>query len=141
LANILTKTPEPTEGILWANIVNFTSPKFFYSSFFLTLILQHLREAGESGTMDFFEIGAGFGSVPRMLAAAKQDLSKEGFNIRRYTILDVRPIINLQRWYLNKTLGASVELRDWHTELYQEQLLREHDASWGPEDSMAQMRS
>eukprot|EP00933_Yihiella_yeosuensis_P056857 TRINITY_DN5629_c1_g2_i1.p1 TRINITY_DN5629_c1_g2~~TRINITY_DN5629_c1_g2_i1.p1 ORF type:complete len:448 (-),score=66.82 TRINITY_DN5629_c1_g2_i1:143-1486(-) len=116
IAKALTRVPEPKLGIVWADSLEdglYTSQKYHYTALFLTTLLDSMRQHGDTGEIDFIEIGAGFGAVPRMIAAARKDLDKEGIRIRSFSIFDMRSIINLQRWYLNRTLGSLVELRDW----------------------------
>merc|ERR1740123_871233 len=81
-----------------------------------------MQRAGISGPVHMFEIGAGFGSLPRLFSEAKPHLRRLGvpFDIQNYAVLDVRFVIDLQRWYLNKTVGERMIQRDWNAEDYGE---------------------
>ncbi|CAE8608615.1 unnamed protein product [Polarella glacialis] len=117
IADTLESTGEPFLGIMWADSTDgaYRSPKFDNAVFCLTLLLSSLRREGLSQAIDLFEVGAGYGSLPRMLSSAKQALAElaRPIHVRRYTVLDVRFVIDLQLWYLNQTCRDQIVLRDW----------------------------
>lgn len=115
LAAALTAEAEPHLGIVWAeHVPDYLSPKFLYGTFFLTLALGSVQLTSSGRPVDIFEIGAGYGSLPRMAGAAQQRLRElpTPLDVRSYTIFDLRSIADLQRWYLNSTLGDRVHIRD-----------------------------
>lgn len=126
LAAALSAVPEPSLGIVWAEHVTFESPKFIWGVYFLTLLFSTMRKAGAGGAVDFIELGAGFGSLPRLLATAKARLlgAQPPVGVRSYTVFDVRSVIDLQRWYLNKTVGDLIRQWDWGDEQPDEAGLR-----------------
>jgi len=116
LAGSLKAVGEPSLGILWAEYVDYTSTKFMDGVYYLTLLLDTMRRAGAAEEVDLVEVGAGFGSMPRLLAQARprmRDLAGGGVSVRSYTLFDVRSVIDLQRWCLGRTAGDSVLQRDW----------------------------
>eukprot|EP00929_Paragymnodinium_shiwhaense_P071970 TRINITY_DN36542_c0_g1_i6.p1 TRINITY_DN36542_c0_g1~~TRINITY_DN36542_c0_g1_i6.p1 ORF type:complete len:549 (-),score=105.28 TRINITY_DN36542_c0_g1_i6:641-2287(-) len=115
IAKALAKPGEPTLGIVWARHVDFRSEKFNAGIYFLTKLFRTIRDAGNYGPVDIIEIGAGYGNFPRLLAHARADLQRleKPLDIRSYTILDVQYVVDLQKWYLNRTVGEKILLRDW----------------------------
>jgi len=110
-------------GIVWADHIGaasegsdrgYRSPKFNFGVEFLTRIFDGLRRAGVK-TVDMFEIGAGYGSMPRFMASAKKALLDASIPVyvRNYAIMDMRSVIDLQRWYLKKTAGDFIRQSDW----------------------------
>jgi len=130
IAEALTAVPEPTTGIAWASKVIFRSPKYTFATLMLTRLFTRMQLRNEAGLVDFIEVGGGFGSVPRLLTAARKGLRQEGFDVRSYSIFDLPSIINLQRWYLKKTLTTDVEIRDWHSSA-PHKVLGEERGNWG----------
>lgn len=118
LARIFESAGEPSLGIVWSDYVSYRSPKFLSGIYFMTLLLTTLQRAGISGPLHMFEIGAGFGSLPRIFSHARRQLvgRNHPFDIQNYAVLDVRFVIDLQRWYLKKTAGESISHRDWIAE-------------------------
>jgi len=118
LAEALAEEGEPTLGIAWADLVpTYRSPKFFNGVFHLTLLLHALQEEVGACPVHIFEIGAGHGSMPRLLAGSRQRLLglREPVNIQAYAAFDVRSVTDVQHWYLRRVLGTRVELRTWPT--------------------------
>lgn len=106
----------PSLGIVWGNHVNYHSPQFEHMVYFVTSLLSRIRTEGTTGGIDILEIGAGYGTSGRVLASAKArlaSLEKDPVRIESYTILDVRSVIDLQRWYLERTVGQLIDQRDW----------------------------
>lgn len=122
LAGALSADGEPMLGIVWAKHAHgYKSPKFCYGVYFLTIVFRYLQKYIEQETisLEIFEVGAGYGSLPRIVASAKKRLQAlaEPIDVRRYVVLDVRSVTDLQKWYLNETLGASlVDVQDWSAE-------------------------
>mmetsp|Transcript_61074 Transcript_61074/g.108707 ORF Transcript_61074/g.108707 Transcript_61074/m.108707 type:complete len:528 (+) Transcript_61074:109-1692(+) len=122
LAGALSADGEPKLGIVWAkHAPNFRSPKFCYGVYFLTMTFQYLQAVLQKDPrpLEIFEVGAGYGSLPRIIAGAKQRLQALSIpiDVQRYVVLDVRSATDLQHWYLNETLGASVaDVQDWKME-------------------------
>lgn len=110
---------EPKLGVVWAEHATgrYVSPKFYYGVFYLTLALDAARRASPARPVEIFEIGAGYGSLPRLSASARHrllHLPGGPLDIQSYTIMDLRSVNDLQRWYLSKTLGVEAEIReDW----------------------------
>jgi len=121
IAGALAAEGEPMLGIEWGALLrDFKSPKFCYGINFLTLLFKRLQasQAYEARPVEIFEVGAGYGSLPRIVAAAKQRLRRLSapINVQRYVVLDRRSATDLQRWYLDKTLGSDrVHIADWAT--------------------------
>merc|ERR1711957_1107747 len=82
-------------------------------------MLSDVRLAGFT-TVDFFEIGGGYGTVPRFLSKAKHDLLalSTPVYLRNYAVMDMCSVIDLQRWYLNKTVPSLVRQSDWSDPLH-----------------------
>merc|ERR1712232_410650 len=116
IAQALADEGEPTLGIVWADLAaSFQSAKFLQSVFYLTLLLHSVRADSGPRPIDVFEIGAGYGTLPRLLAGSRQRLLAMGraLDIQSYAALDVRSVNDLQRWYLQKSLNDRVEVRGW----------------------------
>ena len=123
LAGALEVSGEPTLGIVWGGFerTRNRSRKFMAGVYFLTLLCGEMRKASPPGggdlVLDLVEIGAGYGSVPRLLSKARRRLADlppgRRVRVRSYQILDVRFVIDLQRWYLNRTAGGDIRQRDW----------------------------
>jgi len=119
VAQALMAEAEPSLGIVWAEHADsYVSHKFCHAVYHLTVALGLLRVLLGSGqSLDVFEVGAGYGNYPRLLASARQRLLglKVPIDVQRYVVFDVRSAIDLQLWYLTRTLGARVEISDWRT--------------------------
>jgi len=115
LTRLLADSGEPSLGIVWAEYVLYRSPKFEWGVYCLTWLLHALKKAGAAGAVDLIELGAGFGSMVRLVAHARAALLRHSppFDVRSYTIFDLRSVIDLQRWYLNKTAGDRIQQWDW----------------------------
>lgn len=110
IAGALTADGEPMLGIVWAEHWDgYRSPKFLYGVHFLTLALKNIFGTGEeSRPLEIFEVGGGYGSLPRIIAGARQRLLNlaPSIDVQRYTVLDVRSVIDLQQWYSAGTHGV-----------------------------------
>ena len=67
----------------------------------LTLLLDAVRAREDTpwGSLSYIEIGGGWGNMARTVHGA--------FGLRRWTILDVPEVSELQVWYLNRTVGGA----------------------------------
>merc|ERR1712079_508872 len=63
-------------------------------------------------------IGAGYGALPLLVASARQRLLSldQPIDVQSHTVFDVRHAIELQDWYLHKTIGAKAYVHRWPIE-------------------------
>lgn len=117
MARVFTAVAEPTLGRAWSEVLRQNSDQFQKGVWLLTKSLSFIRatEGGSLPPLDIFEIGGGYGNIPRILAHAKQSLEslRNPITLRKYVCFDLPFVTRLQHWYLNRTVGAHAELRVW----------------------------
>mmetsp|Transcript_28848 Transcript_28848/g.79510 ORF Transcript_28848/g.79510 Transcript_28848/m.79510 type:complete len:575 (+) Transcript_28848:109-1833(+) len=119
VANALVDVGEPTLGIVWADLMPgpHRSPKFFSGVWHLTHVLHAARADGRP--LDVFEIGAGYGTLARLLAGSRQRLLllEPPVDVRSYTAFDVQSVTALQHWYLARSIEPGhARLHHWPLE-------------------------